>query len=422
MRRLASIAAFSTPLIVLACRGEVGTVATSSPDGGITTGSDAATDAADAGADADVACTLTPGPNAAPLARVTSVARADAGVTVTVPDGFRLAGKVSLPTFTGVRYTVSSIEGADPVTGGRLFTHPDASGAYAFTLPAGDYPLDESSVGYFDDGASVTSHVTEVVRVCGDATHDVTLPALPALVTVQITVDHLESLAIGPGDAVTVTLADAGHVYSASATVAVNATTASVSVHAPLGQKLAASVLGHAAGDVTLTGDATLTVPEGIGLRGQVVSADPLIAYESVVACVGTKYQGPIGPMNPHWYALMFPAGTTCDAQAAVAIDTGEDMAPARAFGVMLSPVVHAGYPADSPDFAAPAVIADFGRFDVTVVDARGALVMNAGVSARSKPQTATAWTWTTSGGTGTTGHATLLLPPAAYELIVEGE
>jgi hypothetical protein len=282
-------------------------------------------------------------------------------------------------------------------------------------------------------GEQVRQVGLETIDACGDVTHDVKLPALPPLHDVTLTVDGIDRLKWPPGDGHTVrgiqeilASADGAQQYHLSIDPSAKGNPPVVRAKLPFDQPLTVKVGGQRLPDVTLSGDATLTIPAAeVGIAGTVTSPRPVTGFVTCSTPEGTGADGArldaaresvmaqlSAGSSPYTYAMQARSGATCALQATVLFGSGTEDDP---FFVFTSTASSRTLAADvAQDYAVPA-LGTPPKVTLSVVDKRGANLPGYGVVARSSQLTAPAmqgWSFTSQ-----TPGKVLVLPAGTYDL-----
>jgi hypothetical protein len=162
----------------------------------------------DAAADSGVACPATP-THVVTGMRVPNLRfGTDAEQTITLPNGFLVQGTVTLtnaanydPSVSAPGWAIAYDESTQTVYPSYSDTNAtNGSYHYSFVLPAGHYRLRfllyQDVIGS-DEDQTYERHVYETIDVCGDSTHDVTVPEITT-VSRSVTLRDLDRLGSSP--------------------------------------------------------------------------------------------------------------------------------------------------------------------------------------------------------------------------------
>jgi hypothetical protein len=266
-----------------------------------------------------------------------------AAPTFTMPDGYLIQGTLTFPD-PPAGTTPSSAALWLTVDGKAIpavVTPPgplNGSFAYSIVVPAGTFPL---AVQFgLDDPNTITAAMGRSamgsLTVCGDATHDLALPALPPLGHSKLTVTGLDALGATGNVNVFVALSSRDRSYSVSNTAVAPASSVDIDLLTPTGGgtydpfcQLDFTLAGQQS-DLSLIlpaldgpGPWIAALPELVAFSGTVSNFQPTVSVSfASVGCdppldpsnPGSSLQGAFASFmaSPHSFKGWIPKGWTC--------------------------------------------------------------------------------------------------------------
>ncbi len=411
---------------------------------------DAASTSPNVGADAgplpdgSPPCTATPGQNTVFMYGMDGVAiGADGGATtVTVPDGFPFAAHISLAApFAGSASETDLVTVNDPALGMSASAGaPKGTATAPISLAAGarvvKYAVQES----FGGEKMATRYAYQVVDVCGETIADAVLPGFPALTAVNVEVDGLDRLQTYPDTALTLTLWTPDLTFAATNTVPFPdaGTSVVVPLMAPTGVPLLPRFVGTtnypvSGAQVTLTGDAQISVPGLVTISGTIASPDTSALGAGFLQCTAGPTATEASPYvlsdvfaahvtggAPYSYSVGISQGATCT--LAPLIDLNVQLGPPFSVSYLKTTTPITASAAATQDYTFPSA-GTLAPFAMTIVDARGKPLKNVNTNMRATSLSASAlagYEFGVSTSSGALNTVTPLVVPGTYSIQVQ--
>lgn len=411
---------------------------------------DAASSGANVGADAgplpdgSLPCTATPGANTVFMYGTEGVSiGADGGAaTVTMPDGFEFAARVSLTTaFSGSASETRIVRVTDPALGMTAAAgNPNGSLTPEITLTAGPRVVQYSVQESFGGDELSTRYAYGVVDVCGDTTTDAVLAGFPALTAVNIEVDGLDRLPTETGMPLTLALWTPDLTFAAMNSVPFPdaGTSVVVPLMAPTGVSLVPVFTGMVdypvrGATVTLTGDAQISVPPQFTISGTITSPDTSAIGSGFLQCKSQpapteanpyslfdSYLGHVTGGAPYAYSVGVTQGASCALAPLVDLNTQEGPPFSASYLTTSSSITASANATQSFTFPSAGALVPFG---LTVVDARGKTLDSVTASMHSTslaPSTLAGYTFGVTATTGTGNGVAPMVVPGTYSIQVQ--
>jgi len=288
---------------------------------------------------------------------------------------------------------------------------------------------------------TATRYGFQVVDVCGDSNQSVVLPSFPALTSVNVEVDGLDRLPTYPDTTLTLTLSTADLTFVASNTVSFPdaGTSVVVPMTVPTGVPLLPQFVGTtdypvSGAQVTLAGDAQISVPSQFTISGTISSPDTSAPGAAFLQCTGgatateaNPYVLPDQVFNarvtggaPYAYSVGVSQGVSCT--LAPLVDLNVQLGPPFAVSFLETTTSITASAATTQDFTFPAAGA-LSPFAMTLVDARGNPLthVKANMRATSLASSALAgYTFGVSTATQALNNVTPLVLPGTYSIQVQ--